>query len=151
MRGKNYLSLGGVSMGIIGSDVLRNTMLHYLGMGTVSIDMVALRGRMDRGIYDHGWLAGTVHNVPWIFNAKLPALEDDVWELYDLRNDFSQADDLAAHDQGQPQHGAQPEKKLADASPRAAIGASRGQLVRLVLAEKESAREGVRVSIDPAM
>jgi len=53
MRGKNYLGVGGVSMGIIGSDVIRNTLLHYLGMGTVSIDMVALRGRMDRGVYDH--------------------------------------------------------------------------------------------------
>ena len=50
----------------------------------------------NRGIYDNGWLAGTVHNVPWIFNAKLPALEDDVWELYDLRNDFTAAVDLAA-------------------------------------------------------
>lgn len=53
MRGKNYLSLGGVSMGIIGSDVRRNIMLQYLGMGTVSVDMAALKGRMDRGLYDH--------------------------------------------------------------------------------------------------
>jgi len=53
MRGKNYLGVGGVSMGIIGSDVRRNTMLHYFGMGTVSVDMVALRGRIDRGFYDH--------------------------------------------------------------------------------------------------
>lgn len=53
MRGKNYLGVGGVSMGIIGSDVRRNTFLHYLGMGTVSVDMAALRGRMDRGLYDH--------------------------------------------------------------------------------------------------
>lgn len=53
IRGKNYLSLGSVSMGIIGSDVRRNIMLNYLGMGTVSIDMVAIKGRMDRGFYDH--------------------------------------------------------------------------------------------------
>jgi len=53
MRGKNYLGVGGVSMGIIGSDVVRNIFLHYLGMGTVSVDMVALRGRIDRGLYDH--------------------------------------------------------------------------------------------------
>jgi L-fucose isomerase len=53
MRGKNYLSVGGVSMGIIGSDVRRNTLLHYLGMGSVSVDMVALRGRIDNGFYDH--------------------------------------------------------------------------------------------------
>lgn len=53
MRGKNYLAVGGVSMGIIGSDVRRNAMLHYLGMGTVSVDMVAVKGRMERGFYDH--------------------------------------------------------------------------------------------------
>jgi L-fucose isomerase len=53
IRGKNYLSIGSVSMGIIGSDVRRNTFLQYLGMGTVSVDMVAIRGRIDRGYYDH--------------------------------------------------------------------------------------------------
>ncbi|MCE9613985.1 MAG: L-fucose isomerase [Lentisphaerae bacterium] len=56
MRGKNYLSVGGVSMGIIGSDVRRNLMHHYLGMGTVSVDMVAVHGRMARGFYDHNEL-----------------------------------------------------------------------------------------------
>jgi arylsulfatase len=50
----------------------------------------------NRGVYDNGWLAGTVHNVPWIFNAKLPELDDDVWELYDLRSDFTSAVNLAA-------------------------------------------------------
>ncbi|MDP2982358.1 MAG: L-fucose isomerase [Candidatus Latescibacter sp.] len=53
MRGKNYLSVGGVSMGIIGSDVRRNLMLHYFGMGTVSVDMVAVKGRMEQEFYDH--------------------------------------------------------------------------------------------------
>lgn len=56
MRGKNYLSLGGVSMGIIGSDVRRNIMLDYFGLGTVSVDMVAVKGRMDHGFYDHAEL-----------------------------------------------------------------------------------------------
>jgi len=53
MRGKNYLSIGSVSMGIIGSDVRRNAMLHYFGMGTVSYDMVGIQGRMAHGLYDH--------------------------------------------------------------------------------------------------
>ena len=53
MRGKNYLSVGSVSMGIIGSDVRRNMMLHYLGMGSVSVDMVAIKGRIERGLFDH--------------------------------------------------------------------------------------------------
>jgi len=53
MRGKTYLSLGGVSMGIIGSDVRRNILHHYFGMGTVSVDMSAIKARMDDGFYDH--------------------------------------------------------------------------------------------------
>ena len=53
IRGKNYLSVGSVSMGIIGSDVRRNMLLDYLGMGTVSVDMVAIKGRMDAEFYDH--------------------------------------------------------------------------------------------------
>ncbi len=60
MRGKNYLSLGAVSMGIIGSDVRRNTLLHYFGMGTVSYDMVGLQGRMAKGFYDHDELAQAI-------------------------------------------------------------------------------------------
>ncbi|MFW6107424.1 MAG: L-fucose isomerase [bacterium] len=52
MRGKNYLSIGSVSMGIIGSDVRRNILLRTLGMGTVSYDMVGLQGRMERGPCD---------------------------------------------------------------------------------------------------
>ncbi len=60
MRGKNYLSVGSVSMGIIGSDVRRNLMQSYLGMGTVSVDMVLLQGRMARGFYDHDELERAV-------------------------------------------------------------------------------------------
>ncbi len=52
IRGKNYLSVGGVSMGIIGSDTRRNIFQEYLGMGSVSYDMVGVKGRMDREFYD---------------------------------------------------------------------------------------------------
>jgi arylsulfatase A-like enzyme len=48
----------------------------------------------NRSIYHDGWLAGTVHRVPWEFRPRT-ALENDVWELYDTRADFSLADDLA--------------------------------------------------------
>ena len=53
LRGKNFLGIGGVSMGIIGSDLRRNLFLHYLGMGTASYDMCGLRGRIETGFYDH--------------------------------------------------------------------------------------------------
>jgi arylsulfatase A-like enzyme len=49
----------------------------------------------NRAIYQDGWLAGTVHRAAWEFKPRR-ALEDDVWELYDTRTDFSLANDLAA-------------------------------------------------------
>jgi arylsulfatase len=49
----------------------------------------------NRAIYHDGWFAGTVHKAPWEAKPRRP-LGDDVWELYDLRNDFSAANDLAA-------------------------------------------------------
>jgi len=49
----------------------------------------------NRAIYHEGWLAGTVHRAAWEFKVRRP-LEDDIWELYDTRADFSLANDLAA-------------------------------------------------------
>jgi arylsulfatase len=49
----------------------------------------------NRAIYHDGWLAGTVHKAPWEPKPRA-ALENDTWELYDTRADFSLANDLAA-------------------------------------------------------
>jgi arylsulfatase len=49
----------------------------------------------NRGIYHEGWMASTRHSIPWDMAAKIPALKDDVWELYEVSGDFSQADNLA--------------------------------------------------------
>jgi arylsulfatase len=49
----------------------------------------------NRAVYHDGWLAGTVHKAPWEAVPRRP-LADDLWELYDARNDFSLSDDLAA-------------------------------------------------------
>jgi arylsulfatase len=49
----------------------------------------------NRGIYHDGWVACTRHSIPWLA-AELPALTDDVWELYHVEKDFSQAENLAA-------------------------------------------------------
>ena len=50
----------------------------------------------NRGIYHKGWTAVTRHSTPWAFGDKLPALDDDVWELYDTNTDWSQAHDISA-------------------------------------------------------
>lgn len=48
----------------------------------------------NRAIYHEGWVAATRHSTPWLM-APLPALKDDVWELYHVEKDFSQANNLA--------------------------------------------------------
>ncbi len=51
----------------------------------------------NRGIYHEGWYANTTPpHGPWILNAPLPAPNDYKWELYNLKEDYSQANDLAA-------------------------------------------------------
>lgn len=52
MKGKSYLSMGGVSMGIAGCIVDESFFQHYLGMRNEYIDMTEFVRRMDRGIYD---------------------------------------------------------------------------------------------------
>jgi arylsulfatase A-like enzyme len=49
----------------------------------------------NRAIYHEGWVAATRHSTPWVLTVN-PPLENDVWELYDIEKDFSQADNLAA-------------------------------------------------------
>ncbi|HET7167511.1 MAG TPA: arylsulfatase [Pseudolabrys sp.] len=51
----------------------------------------------NRGIYSDGWYANTTPpHGPWILNAPLPPISDYKWELYNLKEDYSQANDLAA-------------------------------------------------------
>lgn len=49
----------------------------------------------NRAIYRDGWFARIIHRAPWQTD-KLPPLASGVWELYDVRNDFSLTRDLAA-------------------------------------------------------
>ena len=50
----------------------------------------------NRGIYHKGWSAVTKHRTPWeMSGAKMPAFDDDVWELYDGSKDWTQAKNLA--------------------------------------------------------
>jgi L-fucose isomerase len=52
MRGKSYLGMGGVSMGIAGSIVDQPFFESYLGMRVETIDMSEFLRRMDKGIFD---------------------------------------------------------------------------------------------------
>jgi len=52
MKGKSYLSMGSVSMGIAGSIVDPDFFQLYLGMRNENIDSTEFLRRMDQGIYD---------------------------------------------------------------------------------------------------
>ena len=52
MKGKSYLSMGSVSMGIAGSIVNEDFFQSYLGMRNEYVDMSEFVRRMDEGIYD---------------------------------------------------------------------------------------------------
>jgi arylsulfatase A-like enzyme len=50
----------------------------------------------NRGIYHKGWTAVTRHSTPWLLSGeKIPAFDDDIWELYDTSKDWSQSNNLA--------------------------------------------------------
>lgn len=53
IRGKSYLQIGGMSMGIAGSAMDFDFMEEYLGMRVEAIDMVEVLRRIEDGIYDH--------------------------------------------------------------------------------------------------
>ncbi len=49
----------------------------------------------NRAIYHEGWVARTIHKSAWDRVARNP-LDKDVWELYNVKEDFSESNNLAA-------------------------------------------------------
>jgi hypothetical protein len=49
----------------------------------------------NRGIYQDGWYARTIHRAAWEMKVRAP-LAEDKWELYNTLEDFSLANDIAA-------------------------------------------------------
>lgn len=50
----------------------------------------------NRAIYDDGWMARAQHTFPWRQDFAPGNWEKDKWELYNLKEDYSEANDLAA-------------------------------------------------------
>ncbi|WP_172203083.1 arylsulfatase [Niveibacterium sp. COAC-50] len=50
----------------------------------------------NRAIYHDGWFARTIHRAPWEAKPRRALSDNSAWELYDVRTDFSLANDLAA-------------------------------------------------------
>ncbi len=53
MRGKSYLQIGSLCMGIAGSQINSDFIEDYFGMRVESVDEVEIIRRMTEGIYDH--------------------------------------------------------------------------------------------------
>jgi len=66
------------------------------GEGARKVQYFELLG--NRGIYKDGWMASVRHGrLPWVGGiGSSKSFDEDTWELYDLRRDFSQYDNLAA-------------------------------------------------------
>ncbi len=64
--------------------------------GTRKVQYFELVG--NRAIYKDGWMAAVRHGrLPWVTGiGSSKSFDQDTWELYDLRNDYSQSDDVAA-------------------------------------------------------
>lgn len=90
MRGKSYLSIGNVSMGIAGSIVDHNFFESYLNMRVETVDMSEITRRIDEQIYDpeefERALAWTKANCPEGREYNPPSLQrtraqkDGDWE-----------------------------------------------------------------------
>lgn len=90
MRGKSYLAIGGVSMGIAGSIVDQRLFEAYLGMRVETVDMTEIVRRIDEGIYDLEeneraliWIRencreGKDYNLPELQRSR--AQKDQDWE-----------------------------------------------------------------------
>jgi L-fucose/D-arabinose isomerase len=91
MKGKSYLSMGGVSMGIAGSMLSPDFFEKYLGMRVEMIDMSEFTRRIDEQIYDPaeyaralGWVKqfcreGRDYNAP--DRQRTRAQKDRDWEF----------------------------------------------------------------------
>ena len=91
MRGKSYLSMGGVSMGIAGSIVDQAFFEAHLAMRVETVDMTEFIRRIEEGIYDQEeferalkWVKenckeGKEYNPPHAQRSR--AQKDQDWEL----------------------------------------------------------------------
>lgn len=79
MRGKSYLQIGSICMGIGGSIISPEFIEEYLGMRVESVDEVEIIRRMTEGIYDEAEfqkaLAWTKKNCPEGFDKNPPELQ----------------------------------------------------------------------------
>jgi len=82
MKGKSYLSIGGVSMGIGGSIVDQDFLQKYLGIRTECIDMSEFIRRMNEEIYDKDEFAKA---MAWTKENCIEGADDNAVEIQRTR------------------------------------------------------------------
>ncbi len=75
MRGKSYLSVGNVAMGIAGSIANADFMQEYLGIRAEQVDMTEILRRMEEGIYDK---AEYEKAIVWVKKYCVPNEGEDI-------------------------------------------------------------------------
>ena len=75
MRGKSYLSVGNVAMGIAGSIANADFMQEYLGIRSEQVDMTEILRRMEEGIYDK---AEYEKAIAWVKKYCVPNEGEDI-------------------------------------------------------------------------
>ena len=75
MRGKSYLSVGNVAMGIAGSIANADFMQEYLGIRAEQVDMTEILRRMEEGIYDK---AEYEKAIAWVKKYCVPNEGEDI-------------------------------------------------------------------------
>lgn len=87
MRGKSYLSIGGVSMGIAGSFLDPIVLADYFGMHAEWVDMSEVQRRITKGIYDHeeyakaqAWVERYIRQGKEYYNDEQTRHSDEQYE-----------------------------------------------------------------------
>ena len=75
MRGKSYLSVGNVAMGIAGSIANADFMQEYLGIRAEQVDMTEILRRIEEGIYDK---AEYEKAIAWVKKYCVPNEGEDI-------------------------------------------------------------------------
>ena len=84
MRGKSYLSIGNVAMGIAGSIANADFMQEYLGMRAEQVDMTEILRRIDLGIYDK---AEYEKAIKWVREYCAPNEGEDIGNRDEKKKD----------------------------------------------------------------
>ncbi|MDR2254120.1 MAG: L-fucose isomerase [Bifidobacteriaceae bacterium] len=122
MRGRSYLSVGSVSMGIAGSVVKDDFFFDYLGMRNEYVDMSEVSRRIDQGIYDPdvavralGWarrrcvqgfdnnrpdlvLSSSEHAAQWEYVVKMTLVLADLMEGNPRLAELGHMEEAQGHD-----------------------------------------------------